>query len=231
MQPGRPLLARFARWHIWLGWAAAVPLLLWTFSGLWMVARPIEEVRGTALRAAPQRLPEGFRAAPPPLTASAVESAMLYPRPDRPIWIIRYHGNVRRVADGASGAWLPAVDAVLARRLASTALAKPGAISTTTAFTAAKAPIDLRVDRPSWQVSYADGLNVYVDAETGEILAIRSRQWRWFDFMWGLHIMDLETREDTHHPLLMGSALFGLLSVLLGTTLLFLRRRKSVEGR
>ena len=39
-------MARYARWHIWLGWLVGVPLLLWTLSGVAMVARPIEEVRG-----------------------------------------------------------------------------------------------------------------------------------------------------------------------------------------
>ena len=37
---------RFARWHIWLGWLAAIPLLLWTVSGLELTLRPIDEVRG-----------------------------------------------------------------------------------------------------------------------------------------------------------------------------------------
>jgi uncharacterized iron-regulated membrane protein len=46
------------RWHVWLGWLVGVPLLLWTLSGLAMVVRPIEEVRGAELLA-PQacRLP------------------------------------------------------------------------------------------------------------------------------------------------------------------------------
>ena len=39
------------KWHIWLGWLVGVPLILWTASGLFMVARPIEEVRGEHLRA------------------------------------------------------------------------------------------------------------------------------------------------------------------------------------
>ena len=43
-------MARYARWHIWLGWLVGVPLLLWTLSGVAMVARPIEEVRGEHLR-------------------------------------------------------------------------------------------------------------------------------------------------------------------------------------
>ena len=37
------------RWHIWLGWLIGVPMLLWTISGVLMVIRPIEEVRGTDL--------------------------------------------------------------------------------------------------------------------------------------------------------------------------------------
>ena len=41
--------ASLRRWHMWLGWLVGVPMLFWTVSGLFMVARPIEEVRGTAL--------------------------------------------------------------------------------------------------------------------------------------------------------------------------------------
>jgi len=42
-------MQRFARWHIWLGWLVGVPILMWTITGLVMVARPIETVRGTDL--------------------------------------------------------------------------------------------------------------------------------------------------------------------------------------
>ena len=59
------------------------------------------------------------------------------------------------------------------------------------------------------------------------MLALRSRLWRAFDFMWGLHIMDLQGREDTHHPLLIGSAALALLTSLLGLVLLGRPRRKA----
>lgn len=213
------------RWHVWLGWLVGVPLLLWTFTGLWMVARPIEEVRGTALRAEPATLVAPDAITLPKLDGRAVERLELAARPDRPVWIVRFAGGDARAADPATGALLPRVDAALARRLGDAALATPGAVAHVRAFAAVDAPIDLRRDRPSWQVAYADGLNVYVDALTGEILAVRSRQWRLFDIMWGLHIMDLETREDTSHPLLIGSAALSLLGVLMGVVLLFRRRR------
>ena len=41
--------SRLRRWHIWLGWIVGIPMLVWTLSGLVMVARPIEEVRGEHL--------------------------------------------------------------------------------------------------------------------------------------------------------------------------------------
>lgn len=39
--------AKLRRWHIWLGWAAAIPVLVWIISGLVMVARPTEGGPGT----------------------------------------------------------------------------------------------------------------------------------------------------------------------------------------
>ena len=37
-----------AKWHVWLGWLVGVPILMWTVTGLVMVAKPIEEVRNHA---------------------------------------------------------------------------------------------------------------------------------------------------------------------------------------
>lgn len=72
-------------------------------------------------------------------------------------------------------------------------------------------PTDLRRERPAWGIEFADGARGYIDADTGSLLAIRSGHWRWFDFMWGLHIMALQTREDTSRPLLVGLAALALL--------------------
>ncbi len=220
------VMRQFARWHIWLGWLAGVPLLLWTVSGLWMVARPIEEVRGIALRADPANLSANIVPAAPRLDGRQIERLELVQRADQPVWIIRFAGGDRRAADALTGAMLPGVNAGLARRIADAALLEPAAVIRVSAFAAVDAPLELRQDRSSWQVIYADDIHVYVDALTGEVLAVRSNQWRWFDFMWGLHILDPQTREDTHHPLLIGFAVLAMSSCLLGFVLLF-RRRKS----
>ena len=82
---------------------------------------------------------------------------------------------------------------------------------------------------PVWQVALEDGTNVYVGTETGRIEAVRTRWWRTFDFMWGLHIMDLQEREDTHHPTLILFALLSVTGALLGCILMF-RHRKARAG-
>ena len=81
-----------------------------------------------------------------------------------------------------------------------------------------------------WRAEYADGTRVYIGRASGEVLAVRTRFWRIFDFMWGLHIMDLQTREDTSHPILILFAALGTVGSLLGILLLFRRRKARRKG-
>ena len=115
-----------------------------------------------------------------------------------------------------------------ARELAMAVYAGKAALQTITHFAADAAPLDLRKDRPSWQAVFADGTHIYIDADTGEVLALRTGYWRAYDFMWGLHIMDPVGREDTSHALLWIFSVIALISSLLGSTLLF-RRRKAAR--
>ena len=94
------------KWHIWLGWLVGVPLILWTASGLFMVARPIEEIRGEHLRKAPLMLATDMPVAPS-LSGRAVEKLTLEQRIDGRVWIIKYQGGDLRRADAATGALLP----------------------------------------------------------------------------------------------------------------------------
>ena len=80
-----------------------------------------------------------------------------------------------------------------------------------------------------WQARFADGTHVYIDDATGEVVALRTGQWRLYDVMWGLHIMDLQTRDDTHHPILIAFAALSVIGALLGCTLLFRRRKAKVR--
>lgn len=221
------------RWHVWLGWLVGVPLLLWTASGLFMASWPIDTIRGEHLKAESLALP-AFVPVAPVLAGRKVTTMTLAQQASGPVWMIDYADGGKRRADARTGALLPALSVRQAEAVARAAYAGPSKLTGITRISAQDAPLELRRPRPSWQARFSDDTHVYVDAETGAVLATRSGLWRVFDFMWGLHIMDLQTRENTSHPILIGFAALAMVSILIGIVLLPLRRakgRSTPQGR
>lgn len=66
-----------------------------------------------------------------------------------------------------------------------------------------------------------ENINVYVDPFTKEIVAIRSTQWRIWDFMWGIHIMDWDERDNVSNIFLKIFSILALFSALSGIYLFF----------
>jgi len=64
-------------------------------------------------------------------------------------------------------------------------------------------------------------INVYQDPFTGEIVAIRSAQWRIWDLMWGLHIMDWVDRDNIDNFLLKIFSFIALFTSISGVILFF----------
>ncbi|QAY77663.1 PepSY domain-containing protein [Sphingosinicella sp. BN140058] len=220
------------RWHIWLGWIVGLPLLAWTTSGLVMVAKPIDEVRGADLLTDAPVLPSGLVPAPPAIGPRPVRSLRLEQRSFGPRWIVTYADGESRVADPASGRLLPPLTAADAAREVAARYTGTSPITVVDRTDRAAPPIDLRRPIEAWRVSLADGTRFYVDAATGEIVARRTRWWRFYDWMWGLHIMDLETREDSHNPLVIGFGIVVLLTTIMALIMLplTLRRRSRKNG-
>lgn len=228
-KPGRPrrrLMQRFARWHIWLGWIAALPVLLWLVSGLFMAARPIEDVRGEELRRPVAAVATTGLVVPQ--ISGAVTRLALIEELGQPVWLVTGADKAQARYDARSGVPLGPVSAIEAQKLAGAAFAGSSALTGVRRYAAEAAPLDLRKPRPAWQASFADGTHLYIDADTGEVLALRTRFWRAYDFMWGLHIMDPRTREDTSNLFLWVLGGIALASGLLGSALLF-RRRKAAR--
>jgi uncharacterized iron-regulated membrane protein len=224
---------RLRRWHIWLGWIVGLPLLAWTLSGLAMVVRPIETVRGESLIAEAPALPAGFAPVPPAIGPRPIASLKLEARPDGPKWLIRYADGGARLADARTGRLLPPTGAAEAVRIVEARYTGKARVAAVERTPAEAPPLELRRKVAAWRVTMSDGTRFYLDAATGDILARRTRWWRFYDLMWGIHIMDLKTREDAHNPLLIGLAAVTLATVLLASLLLPLtlkrRRRPAVR--
>ena len=222
------MMLRFARWHIWLGWVVGLPILMWTVTGLVMVARPIEEVRGSALQA--PAVPVAPGAYSLPAMDEPIHHAELIQQPIGPVWLVTTTDGGRYRYYAPDGSLVPPVIESEAREIAEASFAGEAELESLTYFPADAPPVDLRRAVNAWQASFADGTNLYIDAATGEVLALRTGWWRIYDFMWGLHIMDPATREDTHNPFVIAFAVLATFGALLGCILLF-RRRKAGPRR
>jgi hypothetical protein len=71
---------------------------------------------------------------------------------------------------------------------------------------------------PAWRVAYddAEGLAVYVAADTGRVTARRSDLWRVYDALWALHIMDWRDHENFNNGLLILVSFLALIVVVSG---------------
>jgi uncharacterized iron-regulated membrane protein len=79
---------------------------------------------------------------------------------------------------------------------------------------------------PAWAATFKrEGVNVYVSAETGQVTSVRTDSWRVFDFLWMLHTMDYNSRDDFNNYLLRAFSLLGIVTILSGFTLFFVSSR------
>ena len=69
-------------------------------------------------------------------------------------------------------------------------------------------------------------INVYLDPHSKEVVAIRSNQWRIWDFMWGIHIMDWNERDNIGNIFLKVFSILALLSALSGIYLFFVTNKR-----
>ena len=69
-------------------------------------------------------------------------------------------------------------------------------------------------------------INVYLDPYSEKIVAIRSNQWRIWDFMWGIHIMDWNERDNIGNIFLKVFSILALLSALSGIYLFLYSNKK-----
>ncbi|MEL7218192.1 MAG: PepSY domain-containing protein [Pseudomonadota bacterium] len=227
----KPVMLRFAKWHIWLGWLVGIPILMWMASGLFMAARPIEEVRGNHLRIASDQSALALPSDVVPEIDQPLKEMRAFMQDGRAIMMLTaMDGSITRF-DWESRTPLPPVDEALARSIVAEQIVGGGNISTVRQFEANTAPFDFRRPLPVWQVVLDEGTHVYVGRDTGQIEAVRTRWWRAFDFMWGLHIMDLRSREDTSHPILILFAALGVFASILGCILMFRRRKARVTAK
>lgn len=222
------LFRALGRVHLWMGVAVGFQVVIWFVSGLFMVWFPIDEVRGSHLRA--NQPPASLNWPADALSAAtlaaqledpvvSLEARMLL---DEPVWLVRTHTG-RGLYDARTGEALGLIDQAQAREIARTRYAGRGEMSDIRLL--ASPPREAGLSTPAWAAVFSgpDRATLYVNAQTGDLRAVRTPLWRTFDWFWGLHIMDWSTRENFNSWWVKMTTLLAVLFALTGVGLTVIR--------
>jgi uncharacterized iron-regulated membrane protein len=226
-----PLLVR--RVHKWLALFVGIQAVIWTATGMYMVAVHIDIIHGDHLvrpTPAPAVTLAGL-VAPGSIVAAdpAAREVRLQRLLDRPVWRVESKDGAYAV-DARTGQRVPQITEVQAREIARRIYT--GESEIVSARLLDEAPLEMQTRKPPyWRVEF-EGWNqptLYISPTTGEMISRRHNLWRIFDFVWMMHIMDYDERTDVNNPLLRVATWSAVLMALAGAWLLiwsFPRKKK-----
>lgn len=220
--------------HKWIALVVGIQVLAWVLGGVVMTVIPIERVRGehrVAERRAEPLAFDGLMSVSQAAQAAGVApvEALLKTTPRGPVWALKDADGKTTVVDAIAADPLPRLSPAEARRLARTAYAGDGRPVSVRYLP--QAPQETGREGPLWRVDFDDAerTSFYLAPDTGEVVSRRSAVWRFYDFFWRLHIMDLESGEDFNHPLVIAASLLTLAVVITGFVLLWIRLARDLK--
>ncbi len=237
---------RLRRIHRWLGLLIGIQFLLWTIGGLYFSWTKLEDIHGDPTRhhhgyfesadalANPQTAVDSLKVRTNLLALTGIELIHIL---DVPVWRIGYLvlGGQERfaLADARSARLRGPVDSLEALAMARRDFLPAAPVASVERITEAGPHSEYRGGAlPAWRIAFdhPTGTRVYVSEELGQATHHRNSQWRLFDFLWMLHTMDYEGRDNFNNVLLRAFSIFGLLTILSGFVLFYLtrKRKKSV---
>ena len=228
---------RLRRIHRWLGLFIGIQFVLWTIGGLYFSWVSLEDVHGDHLLKPQQRLtPAGAMASPATVLAAiatrepvdSIVSLDLANVAGRPTYRVsfagREGGTKKALADAETGALRGPVTRDEAVAIASARYSGSSAVTSVEYLT----PGDVgrhheyrEQPLPAWAVTFGDseGATLYVPADLGQVHRARNNKWRVFDFLWMLHTMDYEGRDNFNNIVLRAFSVLGLITVSSGLLL------------
>ena len=215
---------RFRRWHKTIAIITAIQLLAWTGSGVFFAFVDIKKVRGEHHQRIDTRTLPALTL--PKFDEATAKTIAIRQRLDGEV--------ILGVSAADSMQWLSVAGDPIEALNAEGALFMAGLQTDLAADTADWVDIDVVGSEyrgralPLWRVfnSNDPSLVAYVDVYSGQVTAIRSDAWRWWDFLWALHIMDYDDRDDIGTVLLKIFSVLAVLTAIAGIALYFLIPRK-----
>lgn len=232
--------------HRYLGLILGIQFLMWTLGGLYFSWNDIDDVHGDHLLKERTYLPGKMKLISPEIILEAIKNKQsvdsiiniqLIEIHEKPVYQIRYFtsnlanqssGNSIskiQLADAETGILISPLSESDAIKIAKRKVKDIGEIEKVEYLTSIANHHEYRgKPLPAWAVTFKSPSNItaYIAAEMGTFQSVRHDQWRAFDFLWMLHTMDYQGRDNFGNILLKAFSIFGSITIISGFVLFFI---------
>lgn len=222
--------------HRYLGVFIGIQFLFWTLGGLYFSWTNIKEIRGDHLRKTHQTINFGQNFISPTAaieevkkSGNEINSVRLIEIAGESFYEINCETKIF-AASALDGKMRRNISEAEAKRIAADALKEPANVKTIEYLTKENVGAHHEYREkplPAWAVTFdtAEDLTIYLSAESGQIGALRTNSWRVFDFLWMLHTLGFEDRDNINNYFLRVFSLLGIVTIFSGFTLFFVSSR------
>ena len=239
------------RSHRYLGVLLGIQFVLWTIGGLYFSWNNIDEVHGDFQRKRVPLLSSNIQMVSPSMVLDSIKkihridslvSIQLIDILGKPFYQIRcisalhdmqshkdHHELMNHLADAQTGSLRPPLSKEEAVAVAKRYFVDESKVINVESVDSIHPHHEYRSgELPAYAVSFEHPTKttVYVASELGTVQKFRNDKWRVFDFLWMLHTMDYEGRDNFGNILLRVFSIFGLITVLSGFSLYFVSSKR-----
>ena len=230
--------------HRWMGFILGIQFLLWTVGGLYFSWSDMDEVKDDHHKAHIHHIESDIKLANPQDiiqkiklkdTVNYLFDIRLIQVLGKPVYQIFYskeddRGEKVQLANAETGELRGALTKQEATEVAQTNFADDAKVKQVEYLTTTNGHHEYRESPlPAYAVTFEhpSKTTVYVSSKLGTVQKFRNNKWRIFDFLWMMHTMDYQTRDNLSNWLLRAFSIFGLLTISSGFILFFVSQRKS----
>jgi len=233
--------------HRYLGVILGVQFLFWTIGGLYFSWSDMDEIHGDHQKAIVSPLESDIKMVNPQDIIQKIKQRdsikyildiRLIQILDQPVYQITYTDDKNsdkkiQLAQANTGELRNALSKEEAVKVAQKSFYTDAMVSQVEYLTNTSKHHEYRENPlPAFAVKFEHPANttVYVSSELGTVQKFRNDKWRIFDFLWMMHTMDYQGRDNITNWILRAFSIFGLLTIGSGFVLFFVSRKKIKIG-
>ena len=233
---------RIRRIHRYLGVLLGIQFLFWTIGGLYFSWSNMDEIHGDFQKKAPPQYRADMAFVSPSVALKSLKSKVevdsilnvaLIDVLGKPTYRIEFlhggHHKMYQLADAQTGALRDPLSIEEATALAKQQFNGEPIVKSVELIKDVDGHHEYRESPlPALAVTFEHptSTTVYVATEMGIVTKYRNTKWRIFDFLWMLHTMDYQSRDNLGNWLLRAFSIFGLVTIASGFTLYFVSSKR-----